>query len=105
MTEGERWFINPFDRPSVVALSDTALAAHWLERTGPNQYSYGIRMKFSQDNGKSWGTTIVPHLDRTPMARWGTPEDIAGPVLFLASPAARFMTGQTLPVDGGYQAA
>ena len=46
-----------------------------------------------------------PHLDRTPMARWGTPEDIAGPVLFLASPAARFITGQTLAVDGGYLAA
>ena len=46
-----------------------------------------------------------PHLQRTPMARWGTPEDIAGPVLFLASPAARFITGQTLPVDGGYSIA
>lgn len=42
------------------------------------------------------------HLDRTPMARWGTADDIAGPVLFLCSPAARFITGQTLPVDGGY---
>lgn len=46
-----------------------------------------------------------PHLDRTPMARWGTPEDVAGPVLFLASPAARFITGQTLAVDGGYSVA
>jgi 3-oxoacyl-[acyl-carrier protein] reductase len=43
-----------------------------------------------------------PHLDRTPMKRWGTPEDIAPPVLFLASSAARFVTGQTLAVDGGY---
>jgi NAD(P)-dependent dehydrogenase (short-subunit alcohol dehydrogenase family) len=41
-------------------------------------------------------------LARTPMGRWGTPEDIAGPVLFLASPAARFVTGVVLPVDGGY---
>ena len=32
----------------------------------------------------------APILARTPMGRWGTPEDVAGPVLFLASPAARF---------------
>jgi len=41
-------------------------------------------------------------LARVPMARWGTPEDVAPAFLFLASPAARFITGQTLPVDGGY---
>jgi len=41
-------------------------------------------------------------LDRTPMARWGTPEDLVGPALFLASDAARFITGAILPVDGGY---
>lgn len=42
---------------------------------------------------------------RTPMGRWGQPEDIAGPVLFLASAAAGFMTGTCLAVDGGYSVA
>jgi len=43
-------------------------------------------------------------LDRTPLGRWGTPADIVGPALFLASDAARFITGAVLPVDGGYSA-
>jgi NAD(P)-dependent dehydrogenase (short-subunit alcohol dehydrogenase family) len=43
-----------------------------------------------------------PILARTPLGRWGTPDDVAGPVLFLAGPAARFVTGVVLPVDGGY---
>jgi len=41
-------------------------------------------------------------LDRTPMGRWGLPSDVAGPALFLASDAARFVTGAVLNVDGGY---
>lgn len=43
-------------------------------------------------------------LERTPMGRWGEPDDVADPVLFLASRAARFVTGIVLPVDGGYLA-
>jgi NAD(P)-dependent dehydrogenase (short-subunit alcohol dehydrogenase family) len=39
---------------------------------------------------------------RTPLARWGEPEDVAGAVLYLLSDAARFVTGAVLPVDGGY---
>jgi NAD(P)-dependent dehydrogenase (short-subunit alcohol dehydrogenase family) len=44
-------------------------------------------------------------ISRTPMGRWGRPEDIAGPVMFLCSSSAAFVTGTVLPVDGGYLAA
>jgi NAD(P)-dependent dehydrogenase (short-subunit alcohol dehydrogenase family) len=43
-----------------------------------------------------------PILSRTPMGRWGTPEEVAGGVIFLASPAAHFVTGAILAIDGGY---
>ncbi len=39
--------------------------------------------------------------ESTPLKRWGTPDDVAGAVVFLASPAAAFMTGQMLMVGGG----
>jgi NAD(P)-dependent dehydrogenase (short-subunit alcohol dehydrogenase family) len=41
-------------------------------------------------------------VGRTPMGRWGTPADLAGPALFLCSPLAGFVTGAVLPVDGGF---
>lgn len=44
-------------------------------------------------------------LRRTPLGRWGQPDDVAGAVLFLCSDAARFITGVVLPVDGGYSIA
>ena len=44
-------------------------------------------------------------IDRTPMGRWGQPEEVAGAALFLCSNAAAFITGAILPVDGGYSVA
>ncbi len=43
-------------------------------------------------------------LDHTPMGRFGTPEDLLGAVLWLLSPASKFVTGIVLPIDGGFSA-
>jgi 2-dehydro-3-deoxy-D-gluconate 5-dehydrogenase len=42
--------------------------------------------------------------DRIPAGRWGEPEDVAAAVVFLASPAARYVNGHVLVVDGGWLA-
>ncbi|HSJ58621.1 MAG TPA: SDR family oxidoreductase, partial [Anaerolineae bacterium] len=50
-----------------------------------------------------WQTPEIagPMLGRLPLGRFGEPEDVANLALFLASPAADYITGAVLPVDGG----
>ena len=43
-------------------------------------------------------------LERIPAGRWGTPDDLKGPVVFLASPASDYINGYTIAVDGGWLA-
>ena len=47
------------------------------------------------------GKTIIEH---TPMARFGSPEELIGATIWLLSPAAAFVTGVVVPVDGGFSA-
>lgn len=56
-------------------------------------YTDGVKAQF--------GESFNEGIGRIPMGRLGTPEDIAGPVLFLASDEAGYVTGHTLIIDGG----
>lgn len=56
----------------------------------------------------AWGETASEYWQKRArgeslLGRWGTPEDVAEAILFLSSPAAGFITGQVLPVNGGWK--
>ncbi|HEU4934112.1 MAG TPA: sialidase family protein [Pyrinomonadaceae bacterium] len=63
--EGENWFVNWADFPSVISLNDGSLAAHWLVKSGTATYAYNVNIALSKDGGKTWSKPIVPHLDNT----------------------------------------
>ncbi|WP_157220585.1 SDR family NAD(P)-dependent oxidoreductase [Flavisphingomonas formosensis] len=83
-----------------------ALAVAWARRNiRVNAVAAGLtesRMTATTIANPAWSE---PTLQRTPAGRLGVPADIAGPVLFLSSAAASWVTGQTLPVDGGFTVA
>jgi len=57
-----------------------------------------IETAFGAGASDAWRRTVV---ESTPLRRWGTADDVAGAAVFLASPAAAFLTGQTILVGGG----
>lgn len=65
VAQGENWFVNWADFPSVIALQNGSLAAHWLVKSGPGTYAYNVNIARSIDGGKTWSKPIVPHTDNT----------------------------------------
>jgi hypothetical protein len=57
------WFVNWADFPSLIALSNNQLVAHWLERSGMGRYAYGVRVARSSDGGITWSRPAIPHRD------------------------------------------
>ncbi len=65
IAEGPGWFVNWADFPSLIALPDGSLAAHWLVKSGSGTYAYDINVARSADGGKNWSEPFVPHRDGT----------------------------------------
>lgn len=65
VAEGDNWFVNWADFPSVISLTDGSLAAHWLVKSGTGTYAYDVNIARSKDGGKTWGKPVVPHTDKT----------------------------------------
>ncbi|MCU1398027.1 MAG: family oxidoreductase [Acidimicrobiales bacterium] len=106
-----------FGAPNHAAYGAAKAGAIALSKSMANEWApYGIRVNTVSpdiiatprvvagfvERGVSDMNAIVA-ADGVPMARWGTPDEIAGPLVFLVSDLAGFMTGQNLVVDGGTQ--
>lgn len=82
-----------------------SLAAAWahdgirVNAIAPGWIETDLTRPLVEDQARS-----APILARTPLGRWGKPDDIGGVAMFLASDEARFVTGAIIPIDGGYLA-
>ena len=65
IAKGENWFVNWADFPSVVPISDTLWAAHWLVSQPAGGYAYDVFVALSADSGQSWSEPMTPHRDGT----------------------------------------
>ncbi len=65
IAEGADWFVNWADFPSMAALEDGTLAAHWLQSLGQGGMAYGVRVACSRDGGKTWGAPFWLHRDES----------------------------------------
>jgi NAD(P)-dependent dehydrogenase (short-subunit alcohol dehydrogenase family) len=88
-------------KAGVVALTKT-LASEW-GRAGVRVNALCPGWTATELNRNLWDTPDGGQatVANVPMGRWGKPEEMAGPAVFLASEASSFMTGQVLIVDGG----
>ena len=79
-------FSKSFARSVAPKVRVNILAPGWIETA----FGAGVDARVHREIAES-----------TPLRRWGTPDDVAGAAVFLASPAASFLTGETIHVSGG----
>lgn len=62
---GRHLVVNSADVPSVLALENGALAAHWMVARGTGPEAYDVQLAWSQDDGRTWSDPVSPHDDGT----------------------------------------
>ena len=99
IAEGPGWFVNWADFPSLIALDDGTLAAHWLVKSGSGTYAYDVQVARSGDGGLTWSQPASPHRDGT-LTEHGFVSLVARPGGALE---AAWLDGRgTSPGDGGH---
>lgn len=92
-------------KAAVVQLTKSLAVAWAADGIRVNAVAPGFIISEQSAKSRADPTHVAAVNLRTPMGRWGRPEDISSSVLFLASPAAGFITGTCLAIDGGYSIA
>jgi 2-deoxy-D-gluconate 3-dehydrogenase len=77
--------------------NDLAVKGIRINAIAPGYINTNMNAALLQDSDRT-----AKILNRTPIGRWGTPSDLKGISVFLASSASDFLTGTVIPVDGGY---
>jgi NAD(P)-dependent dehydrogenase (short-subunit alcohol dehydrogenase family) len=96
----------PFTKPAAYGASKAAvvnLTRYYARLWGPR----GVRVNALSPGGIRGGQDdefVRKYAERVPLGRMADPNDLVGPLLFLASDTSRFVTGQELLVDGGFTA-
>jgi NAD(P)-dependent dehydrogenase (short-subunit alcohol dehydrogenase family) len=96
----------PFLKPAAYGASKAgvvSLTAYFARLWGPA----GVRVNSLSPGGVAGGQDpefVRKYCERVPLGRMAEPEDLVGPLLFLASDSSRYVTGQNLSVDGGLTA-
>jgi NAD(P)-dependent dehydrogenase (short-subunit alcohol dehydrogenase family) len=96
----------PFLKPAAYGASKAgvlALTRYFAKLWGP----HGVRVNAISPGGVAGGQDdefLRKYCARVPLGRMAEPRDLAGPLLFLASDASRYVTGQEFRVDGGFTA-
>lgn len=116
IASGPDWFVNWADTPSVIALSDSILFAHFLQKSSPDTYAYHVMVTQSTDGGSTWAppqrlhsdssdtehgfVSLVPRGDSTVVAVWLDGRETASGLHHNSNQGAMTLRSAAIRTDG-----